>query len=149
MRSGSDTSRAIPRRHYRVTVSTLAIGLLFLCGASSADSLYVICNPAVALSQSDLRDVFLGEKQFSGRVRLAPADNRAAQATFLEKVLMMSAAKYSTSWIKKSFRDGVNPLPVKGSDAETLAYVRREKGGCSYVTIKPGPGVVVVSGFTT
>lgn len=149
MRSGSSTFSALLGRHGRLAAPVLAIGLLFLTGTSSADSLYVICNPAVALSQSDLRDVFLGEKQFSGRVRLAPADNRAAQATFLEKVLMMSAAKYSTSWIKKSFRDSVNPLPVKGSDAETIAYVRREKGGCSYVTIKPGPGVTVVSGFTT
>ena len=149
MRSGSDTCRAIPRRHGRLGLPVLAIGLLFLSGASSADSLYVICNPAVAISQGDLRDVFLGEKQFSGRVRLAPADNRAAQAVFLEKILMMSAAKYSTSWIKKSFRDGVNPLPVKGSDAETIAYVRREKGGCSYVTVQPGPGVKIVTGITT
>ena len=149
MRFGFDTFRATLSRHGRLIVPAIAIGLLCLSGASSADSLYVICNPSVVLSQSDVRDVFLGEKQFSGRVRLAPADNRAAQAVFLEKILMMSAAKYSTSWIKKSFRDGVNPLPVKGSDAETIAYVRREKGGCSYVTIQPGPGVKVVSGVAT
>jgi hypothetical protein len=131
----------------RFAVTAIASALLCLTGTSSADSLYVICNPSVDLSRDDLRDVFLGEKHYSGKVKLAPADNRVAQAVFLEKVLMMAAAKYSTSWIKKSFRDGVNPLPVKGGNAEAIEYVRREPGACSYVTIPPGPGVIVVSDF--
>jgi hypothetical protein len=116
----------------RFAVTAIASALLCLTGTSSADSLYVICNPSVDLSRDDLRDVFLGEKHYSGKVK---------------KVLMMAAAKFSTSWIKKSFRDGVNPLPVKGGNAEAIEYVRREPGACSYVTIPPGPGVIVVSDF--
>lgn len=146
MRFGSEPSSRALRR--RVGAATVALGLFALTGTGSAESLYVICHPSVGLSQADLRDVFLGEKRFAGKVRLAPADNRAAQSTFLDKVLMMAPAKYATSWIKKSFRDGVNPLPIKGNDAETLEYVRREPGACSYVTVPPGSGVTVVADLT-
>ena len=138
----------------------LGVGIalaMFLVAASQAETppanaravLYVICNPSVHLSSDDLRDVFLGEKQFAGPVRLTPADNRAAQAIFLEHILKMAYAKYSTSWTKKSFRDGVNPPPVKGSDAETIEFVRRETGACSYVTTAPGWGVQIVSNSST
>jgi len=110
--------------------------------------LYVICNPSVEVSEEDLRDVFLGERQFAGDVHLTPVDNRAAQPVFLERVLKMTPAKYSTTWTKKSFRDGVNPLPVKGSNAETIEFVRREVGACSYVTTTPGAGVRVILNST-
>ena len=65
----------------------LLLAVLALAGSSVADEaggLYVICHPSVTLSASDLRDVFLGEKQFAGSVRLAPADNSAARDAFLE-----------------------------------------------------------------
>jgi hypothetical protein len=78
---------------------------------------------------------------------LAPADNRTAQGTFLERVLMMASSKYSTSWTKKSFRDGVNPPPVKASDAEAIDYVRRQQGACSYSTTPPGAGVELVASY--
>ena len=73
-----------------------------------------------------------------------PVDNSAAQIVFLEKVLKMNAAKYSTTWTKKSFRDGINPPLVTGSDAEALAYVRRTPGACSYVATPTPADVVVV-----
>jgi hypothetical protein len=57
----------------------------------------------------------------------------------------MNAAKYSTTWTKKSFRDGINPPLVTGSDAEALAYVRRTPGACSYVATPTPADVVVVS----
>jgi len=114
--------------------------------AHAAD-LYVICNPNVSISATDVRDVFLGDKQFAGSVKLTPVDNIAAQAMFLERVLKMGGAKYSIAWTKKSFRDGINPPPLEGSDAETLAYVRRTSGACSYLTVADTNGVVVVSKY--
>jgi hypothetical protein len=114
--------------------------------ASAAD-LYVICSPSVSLSANDVRDVFLGEKQFAGSTKLAPADNAAAQAAFLEKVLKMDSGKYSTSWTKKSFRDGVTPPVTKSSDAEALEYVKHTPGACSYVTSEPTAGAVVIAKF--
>jgi hypothetical protein len=59
----------------------------------------------------------------------------------------MDSAKYMTAWTKKSFRDGVNPPWVSGSDAAALEYVRRAPGACSYITSAPGAGVLVVAVF--
>ena len=121
--------------------------LLTLCfaGVARAGDLYVICHPGVKLLSIDVRDMFLGEKQFAGSVMLQPADNNAAQLSFLDKVLNMGADRYATAWTKKSFRDGLNPPPVKGTDAEALDYVRRTNGACSYTSTLPGPGVVLIA----
>jgi hypothetical protein len=116
-------------------------------GVAGAGELFVICNATVALRPAEIRDTFVGEKGFVGTLTLAPADNSAAQAAFLEKVLKVDASKYASIWTKKSFRDGVNPPPVKSSDAEALAYVKQTKGGCSYVATAPGPGVAVIARF--
>jgi len=129
-------------------ITTLAVTALFVaCGVTQAADVYVICHSGVSLSSADVRDVFLGEKQFAGEVKLQPADNSALQAAFLDKVIKMDAGKYSTSWTKKSFREGTNPPPVKGSDAEALAYVKQTNGACSYVGVQPGGDVVVVGKF--
>ena len=131
---------------FRSSAKLLLAALLCVgCAVASAADLYVICNSRVPLTAGDVRDLFLGEKQFAGAVKLVPVDNSAAQIMFLEKLLKMNVAKYSTTWTKKSFRDGINPPLVTGSDAEALAYVRRTPGACSYVATPTPADVVVVS----
>lgn len=126
----------------RLVLSALSLSAGAL--AHGAD-LYVICNSTVSLTANDVHDMFLGEKQFTGATRLVPIDNSAAQQLFLDKVLKMSAARYSTTWTKKSFRDGLNPPLVATSDLEAVAYVRRTPGACSYVTTAVSPDVVLIS----
>ena len=109
--------------------------------------LYVVCNANVSLRAEDVRDVYIGEKSFAGALRLAPADNMAAQAAFLEKVIKVSADRYTSLWTKKSFRDGANPPAVKANDAEAIAYVRQTPGACSYVQTAPPGGVSVIARF--
>jgi hypothetical protein len=133
------------RRHLPVLL--LGAALAGWVSAAAAGDVIVICNSGVALLPGEVRDVFIGEKSFAGAVKLAPADNGAAQAAFLEKVLRLDVAKYASIWTKKSFRDGANPPPVKSSDAEAIAYVKQTPGGCSYVAIAPGIGVTVVGRF--
>lgn len=131
---------------FKSSAKLLAAALLAAgCTLARAADLYVICNAQVSLSAADVRDLFLGEKQFAGTVKLVPIDNGAAQSIFLDKVLKMNLAKYSTTWTKKSFRDGLNPPLVAGSDAEALAFVKRTPGACSYVTTPAGADVVVVA----
>ena len=132
---------------FRLTVRILLAFQLCIVGArAAATDIYVICGTAVSLAAADVRDVFLGEKQFAGATKLAPVDNVAAQAAFLEKVLKMDAAKYSTTWTKKSFRDGATPPATKASDAEALDYVKHTPSACSYVTSEPS-GATVVAKF--
>jgi hypothetical protein len=136
----------VPRRGGRI-LALVAMLVAGPSGAASAGDLYVICNAGVSLQAGDARDMFVGEKAFAGVVKLQPADNAAAQAEFLEKVLKVDAAKYAVIWTKKSFRDGANPPPLKGSDAEALAYVKATPGGCSYVSNVPAGGVTIVGRF--
>lgn len=130
----------------RISAKLLLAALLATAGtAARAADLYLICNVQAPLTAADVRDLFLGEKQFVGAVKLVPIDNSAAQNLFLDRVLKMTAAKYSVTWIKKSFRDGINPPVVAGSDAEAVATVRRTPGACSYVTTPPEAKVEVIA----
>lgn len=126
----------------RLVLAVLSCGA---CTLARGGDLYVICNSAVSLTATDVHDMFLGEKQFTGATRLVPIDNSAAQQLFLDKILKMSAARYSTTWTKKSFRDGINPPLVAGSDLEALADVRRTPGACSYITTAVSSDVVLIT----
>jgi hypothetical protein len=123
-----------------------AAGLVALAPTARAGDLYVISNSSAAVSPADVREIFLGEKQFVGSLKLVPVDNSAAQEQFLAKVMKMESAKYTSSWTKKSFRDGVSPPPVKGSDAETIEFVKQTAGAVGYVGTSPA-GVNVVGKF--
>ena len=125
----------------------LATALAAGSAAAVPADLYVVCNANVTLRAEDVRDVYIGEKSFAGTARLVPADNIAAQAAFLEKVVKVSADRYTSLWTKKSFRDGANPPAVKVNDAEAIAYVRQTPGACSYVQSPPPSGVSVVARF--
>lgn len=114
--------------------------------AAHAGDLFVISNSGTTVTPSDVREIFLGEKQIAGSVKLIPVDNAAAQDQFLAKVMKMEAAKYTASWTKKSFRDGVSPPPVKGSDAETIEFVKGTPGAVGYVSTSPA-GVNIVGKF--
>jgi ABC-type phosphate transport system substrate-binding protein len=126
-------------RKHPVAAAALASLLPF---AALAD-IYVIANPAITLTPEEAREVFLGEKQLAGSVKIVPFDNAAAQAEFLERVYRMDVAKYNTLWAKKGFRDGLNAPAVRGTDAEVVAQVRANPGGVGYVS-SPPTGVTVI-----
>jgi ABC-type phosphate transport system substrate-binding protein len=125
--------------------------LLFLSAAallplSAAADLYIIANPALKLTPDEAKEVFLGEKQLAGSVKLLPLDNASAQAEFLERVYKMDVGKYNTLWAKKGFRDGLNPPAVKGTDVEVIATVKATPGAVGYVSTPP-TGVTVIQKF--
>ena len=127
------------------TIIVLLVTFLFATCAAAAD-IYVISHEGLSLKPDDVRDVFLGGKQYSGSVRLAPVDNASAQQEFFSKVLKMNSERYSTVWMKKSFRDGVNPPAVKSGDAATLDFVKRNPGGIGYVKSAPS-GVTIIKKY--
>lgn len=125
----------------------LALALLaWLAMGSAFAEVFVIAHSSVQISTGDIREVFLGDKQFAGSVKIIPVDNGAAQDQFLSKVLSMEGAKYNSAWTKKSFREGLNPPAVKSGDAEVLDYVKKTPGAVGYVTTTPS-GVTVVQKF--
>ena len=120
--------------------------LLALFGLARADELWVIANPEITLSPADIKEVYLGEKQFGGSIKLQPVDNAASQQAFLSLVLGMTGARYRSSWLKKSFRDALNPPVELPGDAAVLSFVQRTPGAVGYVRTKPA-GVVVVEKY--
>jgi hypothetical protein len=125
----------------------LSLLLAGMGGVATADDLYIVCHAGVSLVAADIRDLFLGEKQVLGAVRLVPVDNIAAQPIFLEKVLKMDGIKYATTWAKKSFRDGINPPPALANDGAVLEFVKRTPGGCGYLGADPLAGVTVIGKY--
>lgn len=125
-------------------LALLGLGLMAVAAAvpASAGDVYVIAHPSVALSASELRDMYLGEKQFAGSLKLVPVDNSIAQGDFLAKAIKMEASKYASLWTKKGFRGGLAAPATKSGDAEVISYVKATPGAVGYVSLPPGPGVV-------
>jgi ABC-type phosphate transport system substrate-binding protein len=124
-------------------VCSTAIFLLLASTFANAAGVVVIANPNVSVSADDVRDIFLGEKQFAGDVKLVVIDNAAMQNTFLSQIMQMDANKYNGIWTKKSFRDGLTPPAVKSGDAEVSEFIKRTPGSIGYVSSAPA-GVKVI-----
>ena len=131
---------------HKTLLIPLSLALFSVGVATAAAEVVVIAHNNTTLAAHEVREVFLGEKQFAGAVRLMPVDNSPAQAEFLSKVLKLEVDRYSTAWTKKSFREGLNPPPLKSGDAEVLDYVRRTPGAVGYVSKAP-TGVQIVQKY--
>jgi hypothetical protein len=94
----------------------------------------IIAHPSVTLSADEVKEVFLGDKQLAGSVKLVPVDNAAQQADFTAKVLQTDVPKYSARWTKKAFREGLTAPSVKGGDAEVISFVKATPGAVGYVS---------------
>lgn len=110
---------------------------LSLSQVANAADVAVISNSGISISEGEVKDVFLGEKQFAGSTKLIPVDNSSLQESFLSQFMQLSAAKYNNLWTKKSFRDGLTPPEVKAGDAAVIDYVKRTPGAVGYVSTAP------------
>jgi hypothetical protein len=124
-------------------------GVLTVTALASATSpvlagdIYVIAHAGVTIGVEDIRDVFIGDKQIAGSVKLVPMDNTLAQKDFLERVVKIDGIKYANVWTKKGFRDGLNPPALKASDAEILSAVKTTPGAIGYVSSVPAGTKVI------
>jgi hypothetical protein len=127
------------------------IAAMQLSGSMAADraagEIYVIAHPGLQVTERDVRDIYLGEKELAAGIKLAPVDNANEQREFLATVLKLDVTKYNALWTKKSFRDALNPPPVRINDAEVIQAVMRTPGGIGYVRVAP-PGVLVVAKYS-
>lgn len=129
-----------------ITFSRLALLGLGLMGAvatvpATAGDVYVIANPSVSLTLTELRDAYLGGKQFAGSVKLVLVDNAVVQGEFLKKVINMETNKYTSLWTKKGFRDGLVAPATKSGDAEVISFVKNTTGAVGYISTPPPQGV--------
>lgn len=129
-------------------LALLSLGLWGIVAASCAlaGDIYVIAHPSVELAPGDIKEVYLGEKQFAGAVKLVPVDNAAVQGDFLAKAINLSADKYGAIWTKKCFRDGLSPPVTKSSDADVISFVKSTPGAVGYVST-PAAGVKMLNKY--
>ena len=121
----------------------LGVSLVAVLAASPAmaSDVYVIAHPSVSLTQMELRDVYLGKKQFAGSLKLAPVDNSAVQGEFLAKAIKIDAIKYASLWTKLGFRGGLASPVVMTGDAEVSRFVKNTVGAVGYISSPPPQGV--------
>lgn len=124
----------------------LAVVLSLGCPLPCRADIYAIASPGAQLTLEDIREIYLGDKEFSGNVRLVPVDNQAALAEFVAKALGMSAQRYNTLWVKKAFRDALTPPALKAGDLEVLEFVKRTRGAVGYVSSVPRDKEISVVG---
>jgi hypothetical protein len=116
------------------------------CGFARGADIYVVARPDVKLSADDIREIYLGDKEFSGDVRLVPVDNQSVLPEFVVKALGMNPQRYSTLWVKKAFRDALNPPALKATDSEVLEFVKRTRGAVGYISSVPRDQEIAVVG---
>jgi ABC-type phosphate transport system substrate-binding protein len=121
----------------------LAVAVLLVPLTTLAGDVIVIAHSGVNLAPDDVRDVFTGDKQMAGNVKLTPIDNGSAQGEFLAKVIKVDATKYASIWAKKAFREGLNPPPTRATDAEIIAAVKSTPGAIGYVSKAPADVKVI------
>ena len=129
---------------WTLITTALALAALWAPKAEAADFV-VITHPGLTLSADDIKDVYIGQMQMAGSIRLVPVDNGPAQEAFLARVVRMEIGRYNTAWIKKAFRDGVSAPALKAGDAEVLDFVRRTPGAVGYIrVVAAGVNVVLL-----
>ena len=124
----------------------LCLGLILGLGQTPASAGEVIVNGTMSLTPDEVKEVFLGDKQLAGNLKIVPVDNAAQQGDFLSKVLGTDMSKYAARWTKKAFREGLNAPAVKGNDAEVTSFVKSTPGAIGYVA-GPSSGVKVLQKY--
>jgi ABC-type phosphate transport system substrate-binding protein len=121
----------------------ISLAALSLClWAAQVQAGEVIAHSSVSLTADEIKEVYQGDKQLAGSLKLVPVDNASQQADFLSKVLQSDAAKHTARWTKKGFREGLTAPASKGSDAEVIAFVKATPGAVGYVSSGGGAKVL-------
>ncbi len=109
--SGSDRTREWRTAAKRALLFLVALWASVVAtgrfGLAQTPTLYIIGGQGVTLTGTEVKEVYLGDKVFSGSVKLVPMDNAAARETFLSRVMGMTPSKYESTWTKKAFRDAL------------------------------------------
>jgi len=126
--------------------ASLFVFFVFVFGGATvtanAKELAVIAGksfPADTLTLDVLQEIYKGEKEIIGSVRLKPIDQRDTQQIkflFLEKTLHLSHDGYITYWNNRLFREGGIPPALKQNAEEVILTVQEMVGAVGYVWLE-------------
>lgn len=90
------------------------VTLTFLvCQGANAGDIVIISNSKISLSPDEVKDIYIGKKQFAGSTRLSPVDNAALQEAFLHGFLIMLSVRTRISALAASIAATVSPSVTK------------------------------------
>lgn len=136
-----------PLRAPRALLTALMLWTFGGLSSAIAADVYVIAHPSTKVGTDAIREIYIGEKQFAGEIKIIPVDNAGAQTDFLEKALKLDSTRYANLWVKKSFRDALNPPSMRNSDKDVIDFVRKTPGAIAYVSSAPPSGVVLIQKY--
>ncbi len=126
--------------------SVAGLLLAMAAGSAAAADVFVIAGDAVQLNATELRELFLGERQFANGRKLVPVDNANLHRDFISRVVGIDVPKYRTVWAKKGFREGLNPPALMGSDQDVIGAIQATPGAIGYVSRLPA-GMYLIDKF--
>ncbi len=122
----------------------LILAVLLLGGPTvlaNAKELAVVAKktfPIDAITLDNLKEIYLGQKQIIGGLRLRPVDQRddlEIKQSFLQ-ALQLSGLVYSTYWNNRLFREGGNsPISAQNSE-EVIKTVETVDGAIGYIWLE-------------
>lgn len=113
-----------------------------LAVTADAKELAVIAGksfPVDTLTLDAIQQIYRGDKELIGNVRLKPVDQRDTQQIkflFLDKVLNFSRDGYITYWNNRLFREGGIPPVLKQNAEEVILTVEDTVGAIGYVWLE-------------
>lgn len=119
-------------------ISAAVIILFFLVPKVSAEEIAVIVNaagPLVNATESDVADIYTGEKRFEAGVKIEPLlyPEGPVKDTFLKESVKMTPKEYKLYWTKKVFQEGL-PIPKTiPHPGDIVKIVREDKGGIGFL----------------
>jgi ABC-type phosphate transport system substrate-binding protein len=162
MTTREQTLRPLARTVVRVAAIALgafacAQGLAFAQGTKAADDLAIVVHPSTpvsGLSFAELRQVFVGDRQYWTKdvpvVLLIRAPASAERDAVLKTIYQMTEPQFKQFWIAKIFRaETVTPPKIVYSSDSTNQLVEAVPGAIAFMLakdVRPGLKVLRIDG---
>lgn len=141
----------------RKTVTVALLAALALAAAPArAEPIAVIVHkdhPRAEVGSEELKSIYLGRRtEWPDGTRAVPIDQAPSapgRATFLDKVLGMSAAQFAEHWVDQQVRGNGAAPRVAASPAAAVKFVARTRGAVAFVPVSQvtsGVKVLFVNG---
>jgi len=140
-----------------VVLTSALLATLGLASAAAAADLAIVVNPATPVTQltfAELRQVFMGDRQYWTRdmpvVLLVRAPTSAERDAVLRVIYQMRDAQFKQYWIAKVFRaDTASPPKIVNSNELTRQLVATIPGAIAFVPqadVRPDMKVLRIDG---
>lgn len=141
---GSEHLMIGQKKRLKLLALTL-LSLMFLftqIGFVAAKELAIIANksfPAIVLTNKDIKEIYLGQREIIEGIRLKPVDqdyNQVIRKAFMQRIIVLPVDAYSTYWSNRIFQRGGIPPILRKSSEEVVKTVVETDGAIGYVWLE-------------